>query len=53
MTNDFFFAYSLFPKFNLIMENTGWLDLLIGAVAITILVGGLILLFKGISSMQK
>ncbi len=40
-------------QFNLIMENTGWLDLLIGGVAITILVGGLILLFKGISSMPK
>ena len=35
------------------MENTGWLDLLMVGVAITILVGGLILLFQGISSMQK
>lgn len=36
-----------------IMENTGGLDLLIGGIAIAILVGGLILLFKGISSMPK
>ena len=35
------------------MENTAWLDLLIGGLAIAILVGGLILLFKGISSMPK
>ncbi len=40
-------------KLNLIMENSGWLDVLIGSVAIVILLGGLILLFKGISSMQK
>ncbi len=40
-------------KLSLIMENTGWLDLLIGGVAIAILVSGLILLFKGISSMPK
>jgi len=40
-------------QFNLIMENTGWLDLLMGGLAIAILFGGLILLFKGISSISK
>ncbi len=35
------------------MENSGWLDLLSGGLAVAILIGGLILLFKGISSMPK
>lgn len=35
------------------MENTGVLDVVMGGIAIAIVIGGLIMLFKGISSMPK
>lgn len=35
------------------MENTAILDGITGIIAIAILIGGLIMLFQGISSMQK
>lgn len=35
------------------MENLGVLDGVMGGIAITILIGGLVMLFKGISSMPK
>jgi hypothetical protein len=35
------------------MENTGWLDLVAGGVAIAILIGGLAMLFSGVSSMNR
>ena len=35
------------------MENTAWLDLVLGLVAIAILMGGLVMLFKGIVSFPK
>ncbi len=35
------------------MENTALLDGIMGIMAIAILLGGLVMLFKGISSMQN
>lgn len=35
------------------MENTALLDGIMGIIAIAILLGGLVMLFKGISSMQN
>lgn len=35
------------------MENTTLLDGIMGIMAIAILLGGLVMLFKGISSMQN
>jgi len=35
------------------MENLGVLDGVMGGIAIAILIGGLVILFKGISSMPK
>jgi len=35
------------------MENTGVLDAVMRGMAIAIVIGGLIMLFKGISSMPK
>jgi hypothetical protein len=35
------------------MENIGVLDVVMGGIAIAILMGGLVMLFKGISSMPK
>ena len=35
------------------MENIGLLDAIMGGIAIAILLGGLVMLFKGISSMPK
>ncbi len=31
------------------MENTSWLDLIFGGVALVILISGLFMLFKGLS----
>ncbi len=36
-----------------IMENTAWLDWIIGGVAIVILLGGMIMLIRGTSAMGK
>jgi len=35
------------------MENIGVLDAVMGGIAISIVIGGLVMLFKGISSMPK
>lgn len=35
------------------MENTGWLDFLMGGLAIAILLGGLIMLLNGVSAMDR
>lgn len=35
------------------MENTALLDGITGMIAIAILIGGLVMLYKGISSMQN
>jgi hypothetical protein len=35
------------------MENTGWLDFLMGGMAIAILVGGLVMLLSGVSAMDR
>ena len=35
------------------MENSNWLDLAFGGVALLIVVGGLLMLFSGISAMDK
>ena len=36
-----------------IMENTTWLDWIVGGVAIVILLGGMIMLIRGTSAMGK
>jgi hypothetical protein len=35
------------------MENTNWLDLFVGFLALFIVVSGLIMLFKGMSAFDK
>lgn len=35
------------------MENSNWLDIAFGTVALSIVIGGLIMLFQGISAMEK
>jgi len=35
------------------MENTAWLDWIAGGLAIVILLGGLLMLFKGVAAMNK
>lgn len=35
------------------MENTAWLDAVVGGVAIAIVIGGLVLLFQGVGSISK
>lgn len=35
------------------MENTGWLDFLMGGLAIAILLGGLVMLLNGVSAMDR
>jgi hypothetical protein len=35
------------------MEATGWLDWIAGGLAIVILVGGLVMLLKGVTAMNR
>ena len=35
------------------MENTGWLDFLMGGMAIAILISGLVMLLSGVSAMDR
>jgi hypothetical protein len=35
------------------MEDTGWLDFLMGGMAIAILMGGLVMLLSGVSAMDR
>jgi hypothetical protein len=35
------------------MESTGWLDWIAGGMAIAILIGGLVMLFGGVSAMNR
>jgi hypothetical protein len=35
------------------MEDTGWLDFLMGGMAIAILIGGLVMLLSGVSAMDR
>jgi hypothetical protein len=35
------------------MENMTWLDAVVGGVAIAIVIGGLVLLFQGVRSINK
>jgi len=35
------------------MENLAWLDAVVGGVAIAIVIGGLVLLFQGVRTINK
>ena len=35
------------------MENSGWLDFIFGGFAVLIVISGLLMLFQGISAMNK
>ena len=35
------------------MENTAWLDAVVGGLAIAIVIGGLVLLFQGVRAINK
>ncbi len=35
------------------MENTAWLDAVVGGLAIAIVIGGLVLLFQGVRSINR